>query len=361
MALKNGLAITTFLALLSTSSLSLACDSVFFDECLDGVGPAVTSSDSLRISSSQISKSLKEREDADKNDASAQLNGMTGKSAGDSFGRWSVWGSYAGTDFDADIALTNALDGLGNPVPAAIYDGDTHNLLIGADTLIGSRFIVGVALGYENTDITTEYNGGDNESDAYSITPYAAYLINDIFSIDVSAGYTSLDYDTDRIDNTNGNTIRGDFDSDRWFVASNLNAVINKGNWYFAGRVGYLYTEEDQDDYTETGGPTARTIDDRHIDLTQFVVGLDVSYNFGMFEPYAIISYLNDINRDEGADAGGLPGGVDASVDDDDEVQSGIGLRLYDDGVSGTLEWTKVIGRDSFDSDTIMFTLRADI
>jgi len=80
-----------------------------------------------------------------------------------------------------------------------------------------------------------------------------------------------------------------------------------------------------------------------------------------MFEPYAIISYLNDINRDEGADAGGLPDGVAASVDDDDEVQSGIGLRLYDNGVSGTLEWTKVIGRDSFDSDTFMFTLRADI
>lgn len=233
--------------------------------------------------------------------------------------------------------------------------------MLGADTLIGSQFVIGVALGYETTDITTEYNGGDNESDGYSITPYAAYLFNDIFSIDVSAGYSSLDYDTDRIDNTNGNTIRGDFDSDRWFVASNLNAIINHGNWYFAGRIGYLYTEEDQDDYTETGGPTARSIGDRNIDLTQFVVGFDVSYNLGMFEPYAIITYLNDVNRDEGADAGGLPGGVESTVNDDDEVQSGIGLRIYDNGVSGVLEWTKVIGRDSFDSDTFMFTLRADI
>jgi outer membrane autotransporter protein len=361
MALKNGLAISIFLALFSIPSLSFGCDSVFFDECLDGVGPAVTNSDSLRVSSSQITKNLRESENADKNDVTAQLNGMTGISAGDNFGRWSVWASYSGSDFDADIPLTNALDGLGNPVPEAVYDGDTDSLLLGIDTLIGSQFIVGVALGYENTDITTEYNGGDNESDGFSITPYAAYLFNDIFSIDISAGYSSLEYDTDRIDNTNGNTIKGDFDSDRWFVASNLNAIVNHGNWYFAGRVGYLYTEEDQDSYTETGGPTARSIDDRNIDLTQFVVGVDVSYNLGMFEPYAIISYLNDINRDEGSDAGGLPGGVDASVDDDDEVQSGIGLRLYDDGVSGTLEWTKVIGRDSFDSDTVMFTLRADI
>lgn len=201
MALKNGLAITTFLVLLSTSSLSFACDSEFFDECLDGVGPAVTSSDSLRVSSSQITKSLRDREESDNSDTTAQLN-STGMSAGDNFGRWSVWGSYTGSDFDADIPLINALDGLGNPVPLAVYDGDSRSFLLGADTLIGSQFVIGVALGYETTDITTEYNGGDNESDGYSITPYAAYLFNDIFSIDVSAGYSSLDYDTDRIDNT---------------------------------------------------------------------------------------------------------------------------------------------------------------
>ena len=361
MAIKHGLVIATCLTLLSTANVTLACDSQFFDECLDGVGPAVTNGDNLRTSSYRITNTIRNRDSSEEDITTSQLNAVSGRSAGDHFGNWSVWGNVSSTEYDADIPLTNALDGLGNPVPSAIYDGDLDSVLIGADTLIGNQFLVGVAFSYEENDISTDYNGGENESDGFTISPYAAYLINDIFSIDVSAGYSSLDYDTDRIDNTNGNTIRGNFDSDRWFVASNLNAVINRGNWYFAGRIGYLYTEEEQDDYTETGGPTARTLPDRHIDLSQIIVGIDVAYNFGWYEPYVIVTYLNDINRDDGASAGGLPGGVDSSVNDDDEVQTGIGLRLFDKDVSGTLEWSRVIGRDTFDSDTLMFTLRANI
>ncbi len=361
MAIKHGLVFATCLALLSMMSTSFACDSVFFDECLDGVGPAVTNSDNLRTSSYRITNTIRNNDSSEEDIATLPSNGISGRSAGDHFGNWSVWANVSTTEYDADIPLTNALDGLGNPVPQANYDGDLDSLLIGADTLIGNQFLLGFALSYEENDITTDYNGGDNKSDGFTLSPYAAYLFNDIFSIDVSAGYSSLDYRTDRIDNTNGNTIKGSFDADRWFVASNLNAIINRGNWYVAGRVGYLYTEEDQDNYLETGGPTARTLPNRHIDLSQIIVGFDVAYNFGWYEPYATITYLNDINADDGASAGGLPGNTDASVNDDDEVQTGIGLRLFDNDVSGTLEWSRVIGRDTFDSDTLMFTLRAAI
>lgn len=361
MANKHALATVTCLALLSAANVSLACDSIFFDECLDGVGPAVTNGDSLRTSSYRITNIIRDYSSSEEDIITSSLKSTSGRSAGDHFGNWSVWANISTTEYDADIPLTNALDGLGNPVPQANYDGDLDNLLIGADALIGNQFLLGIAISYEENDITTDYNGGDNKSDGFTISPYAAYLFNDIFSIDVSAGYSSLDYRTDRIDNTNGNTIKGSFDADRWFVASNLNAIVNHNNWYFSGRIGYLYTEEDQDDYTETGGPTARTLPDRHIDLSQVIIGIDVAYNFGWYEPYAIITYLNDINADDGSSAGGLPGNTDASVNDDDEVQTGIGLRLFDNNVSGTLEWNRVIGRDTFDSDTLMFTLRAAI
>ncbi|OUR64941.1 hypothetical protein A9Q79_06540 [Methylophaga sp. 42_25_T18] len=361
MAIKHGLVIATCLTLLSTANISLACDTIFFDECLDGVGPAVTNSDNLRTASYRITNTIRNRDSSEEDITTSQLNGVTGRAAGDHFGNWSVWGNVSSTAYDADIPLTNALDGLGNPVPLASYEGDLDSVLIGTDTLIGNQFLVGVAFSYEENDIFTDYNGGDNESDGFTVSPYAAYLFNDIFSIDVSAGYSSLDYDTDRIDNTNGNTIRGNFDADRWFVASNINAIINRGNWYFAGRIGYLYTEEEQDGYTETGGPTARTLPDRHIDLSQIIVGFDVAYSFGWYEPYVIVTYLNDINADDGSSAGGLPGNTATAVNDDDEVQTGIGLRLFDNDVSGTLEWSRVIGRDTFDSDTLMFTLRANI
>ena len=86
-----------------------------------------------------------------------------------------------------------------------------------------------------------------------------------------------------------------------------------------------------------------------------------MAYSFGWYEPYVIITYLNDINADDGSSAGGLAGNTATAVNDDDEVQTGIGLRLFDKDVSGTLEWSRVIGRDTFDSDTLMFTLRTNI
>ena len=100
--------------------------------------------------------------------------------------------------------------------------------------------------------------------------------------------------DTDRIDNVAGGTIVGDFDADRWFVATNLNANMEYGKWLLSGRVGLLYSDEDQDAYAESGLNTARTIGKRHIDLTQGLIGFDIAYRTQQFEPYATFTYIND-------------------------------------------------------------------
>ncbi|HSR62021.1 MAG TPA: autotransporter outer membrane beta-barrel domain-containing protein, partial [Gammaproteobacteria bacterium] len=212
------------------------------------------------------------------------------------------------------------------------------------------------------TDIETAYNGGNNESDGFTVAPYAAYLFNDTFSADVTFGYTSLDYDTDRIDNVSGGTITGDFDSDRLFTAVNLNAIRSFNQLVIAGRVGLLYTEEEQDGYSEAGPNTARTIGERNLDLFQFVGGIDVAYSAGMVEPFVSLHYFNDLSRDNGEDAGGLPGSVGATQpDDDDEFQVGGGVRYFGNNFSGSLEGYTVLGRDKFDATTFMLTFRLDL
>ena len=69
--------------------------------------------------------------------------------------------------------------------------------------------VPGVAAGYESTETDTGYNRGKNYFERYTIAPYLAYLINEIFSFNVSGGYSSPDYETDRIDNINGGIITG--------------------------------------------------------------------------------------------------------------------------------------------------------
>ncbi|MEQ8497081.1 MAG: autotransporter outer membrane beta-barrel domain-containing protein, partial [Gammaproteobacteria bacterium] len=217
-------------------------------------------------------------------------------------------------------------------------------------------------------DTNTRFNGGGQESDGFTVAPYAAVLLTDIFSIDVSGGYSALEYDQDRISPADGTSIEASFDSDRWFVATNLNAFLPVDRFIFGAKVGYLYTEEDQDSYLETGSVASgnagllRTVTSRNIDLEQLVVGGEIAYDAGnQFEPFFVAEYRNDLSRSNGNAAGGLPGNFTAVQNsDDDEVQLTFGLRYFTTwGVTSSFEYQRVEGRSDFDSDLFMFTLRA--
>ncbi|MGQ0657970.1 MAG: autotransporter outer membrane beta-barrel domain-containing protein [Chromatiales bacterium] len=344
-----------------TAGPSQKCDSSNFSNCLNGVSSSVTNGASLRTSGADYGDIARKRRREDRKESADALFGRdTGLAAGDFLGGWGLWLGYTRSDFDSDFVFANT---------SLAYDADADNVLVGIDRLFGDRFVLGVSAGYQQVDTGTEFNGGGQEADGYTIAPYAAWLINDTFSIDVTGGYSPLDYDQNRISPTDGSQTRASFDSDRWFVATNLNALLLTGDWVVSGRVGFLHTEEDQDGYVETGsaasaaGGTLRTVRDRNIDLSQIVVGGDVAYNFGSFEPYALLIYRNDISRDNGEDAGGLPGAfTSVQAEDDDEFQAGFGFRLFSDfGLTGTFEWSLVEGRDSFDSNVLTLTLRAEL
>ncbi|MDZ7737060.1 MAG: autotransporter outer membrane beta-barrel domain-containing protein [Gammaproteobacteria bacterium] len=324
--------------------------------CLNGVGPAVTNPDSIRVSSSQISRETGRRGNEDKEYVS--LTGQSaaiGRAAGNVLAGWGLWASYSRADFEADLPINSAVQ------PVASYDAVQHSVLLGADRLF-NRWVLGLALGYEDSDIDTAYNGGNNETEGFTVAPYAAWLINDILSIDATAGYTSLSYDTSRIDNVSGGQITADFDADRWFAAANLNAAMQRDRWLLGSRIGLLYTEETQDAYAETGPNTARIISERQLDLVQFIAGIDAAYSFGRIEPYASLYYLNDLSREDGVGAGGLPGNVGATQpDDDDEFQAGVGFRYFGELVTASLEYNETFSRAKFDGNSVFLTVRIDL
>ncbi len=326
-------------------------------ECLNGVGPAVTNPDAIRNSTNNFSKQInRAANDDDENGvAFTGSSALSGLAAGDDYRGIGVWSSYTYTGYDASLPINSAVR------PLATYEAKQSTFFAGIDTFVLDRAVIGLAVSYEDTDTRTDYNGGDNEAQGYTLAPYMAYSINDTFSIDAFAGYSSLEYDTTRIDNVSGDTIFGSFDADRWFIATNLNANMIKNNWIINGRVGFLYTEEEQDAYQERGPNTARALGERNVDLSQISLGFNVAYSMDRVEPFAGVSYYNDISRDEGNDAGGLPAAVGATQpDDDDEFQTSLGFRYYGDIATGSLEWIKVLGRDRFNSDSFLATLRID-
>jgi len=338
------------------------CNREDFAGCLNGVSSSVTNGAGLRMSGSALDDVARERagKSVEQNTQAARRGEQTGLNAGDGMGGsvFGLWGNYSYNDFDSDFAFQGT---------SLAYDADAHNVLGGFDRLFGERVLLGVAFGYQWLETDTRFNGGGQDSDGFTVAPYAAVLLSDIFSIDVSGGYSSLEYDQSRISPADGTGIEANFDSDRWFVATNLNAFLPVDRFIFGAKIGYLYTEEDQDAYLETGSTASanagllRTVASRNIDLEQLVVGGEIAYDAGNnFEPFFIAEYRNDLSRSNGNGAGGLPGNFTAvQAGDDDEVQLSAGFRYYTNwGVTTSFEYQRVEGRKDFDSNLYMLTLR---
>ncbi len=331
------------------------CTVQTLENCLDGVGGGVTSLDSLRVTSVGRGTTAAESEERARQQVRANILGTRGAAAGAAGGGWSVWGSAGFAIYESTVAT-------------APYEADTLNLLIGADRFFGERVVAGFTLGHENTDTDTLYNGGGQDRDGLLVGVYGAFLADDVFSVDVAAGYGAMDTEETRIDPgtstrsgpaTPGATLVGSYEADRAFFTANLNAVKAFGSWVLGGRLGMLHAVESQDRYTETGGGGARSVGNRHIDLTQAYASIDVGYSAGAFEPYVLLGYRNDLGRDDGNKAGGLPGGVRTQPSDDDEWQGGLGLRYFGaSGATGSVEWLRTEGRSRFDEDTVNLTVR---
>ena len=327
--------------------------------CLNGVGAATYGVDNVRLAAGNFSAATNRAANDDDSVADGRFghSNLNGLSAGDHFAGWGFWGSFNNTDYDGSLPI-NA------PIGRVEYEGDIKSVLFGADKLVTDRLVLGLAIGYEESEAFTLYNGGNNDADGYTIAPYAAFFVNNFISIDAAVGYTELEYETDRVSlATAGTTNFGSYDSDRWFAAINLNASGQFNDFLLTGRVGYLYTEEDQDGYTETGGADARQVSDRKFDLSQLLVGVEVAYNWQSTLPYIGLAWAHDLDRENGGNGlqPGLPGGVAPTFSDDNEIQLTFGLRHYGDYISAMLDFNTVLERDSFDSHGVMFTLRADL
>jgi outer membrane autotransporter protein len=358
--LAVGLAVITMAH--AVTAQVVECDRINHVNCLNGVSSSVTNGANLRIggaTGADVARSRMERHGDDEQQAA--LDGrQSGLSAGDLLGGFGAWVNYRGSWYEGDFTFAGS---------TLAYDADTDRGTIGLDRLLADRFLLGLSLSYEDTDTDTFYNGGGQESDGFTIAPYAAWLINDNFTADIAAGYTPLDNEQERISPTDGTTTSSSFDSDRWFVAANLNAIGMFNNWVLGGRVGVLHTSESQDAYTETGSATSagagtlRTVAERDLELTQLVLGGDVAYSFGSLEPYALLIYRNDVSRDNDETAGGLPGAfTTVQADDDDEVEAGFGFRVFSSfGVTTNFEWSIIEGRDSFDGHNLSLTIRGEL
>ncbi|MCZ6803763.1 MAG: autotransporter outer membrane beta-barrel domain-containing protein, partial [Proteobacteria bacterium] len=270
-----------------------------------------------------------------------EIEGDTGLNAGDGSSiSYGVWGNYSYTDFDNDLS-------------SIAFDGSTHSFLGGIDFSFWENTVMGVAFGYDNSDIDTTFNQGHQDTDTFTIAPYFGALISDNFSLDFNIGYSNVDYDQFRTIPGTTTRVTSSPDSDRWFGAFNLNGVTYYDNWILGARIGALWAENELDSFTESNGTVVAKSNTK---VSTGSVAGDVAYSYQNFEPFLNLAYQYDFSLTEIA----VTTGPQPSNDNDDILMR-VGVRYFDNnGISGNLEYSKRFERDDFDEDRISLTVRVD-
>ena len=321
------------------------CSSSNLNNCFDGVSGAVTGFDAVRVALPSIKIETSSDEDGEQ---AGLFTTRRGLSAGSSTGHYNVWASATYSEFESTFVIGS-------------YEAERTGLLVGVDRMIGTRSVLGVAVGYEDMSSTTYYNGGGDDEDGFSIIPYYGVALTDTLTFDMSVGYTWLDHKQNRTfnDGLTGNLLTASYDASRTFGEINLTNSYTHDKLTMTANIGISHGEENHDGYTESGGTGARTVRDRNITITQAELGFGVFHTNNNITPYANLAFRKDLDSDEDAPAGGLPGGVIAHSNDDTEIEFILGADIStNENIDVSFAFNKLFSRDDFDKWGLDLSLR---
>ena len=169
----------------------------------------------------------------------------------------------------------------------------------GIEKELKKGFLVGLSLGYEDTDLDTGFNRGNLDVDGYIISPYLSYSFKKMFSVDASLGYARVAYDQDRLEfQTSEKFTAKGMDANRYFGTLNLNASKKIKKVSVGGTVGTLYSLEDRDYFVESGTTgITNTVGTQFTRAGQARFGLNASVNLGKLYPYAKVTGVYDFAK----------------------------------------------------------------
>lgn len=222
------------------------------------------------------------------------------------------------------------------------FNGSVWTGMGGVDYKFTDALLIGLAAGYEDTQLKTKFNNGNLSATGWTIAPYALYKFTKNYSMDVSGGYSMLDYSMDRADPLVGTKITGNTDADRWFAAANLNGVWSEDAWRFSAKFGALWANETKKAFNESNGVSNAALT---TSLGSVNLGGKVGYNLGFVEPY-----IGGTGRKWLGDA-----------DDKADVLAQIGTLLYiGDLAVGNIEVSTPLGDSNLKQINVVTNIRFD-
>lgn len=293
------------------------------------------------------------------NVASNSITASTGLPAGNNHHGIGLWASASYTDSEDDNADTR-------------FDADAYTAFVGVDYKVTPRTVIGLAVGYEDTEIDTQYNAspvtgeeGNVDGDGYTIAPYIGIELSPKATFELSGGYSDLEYDSLRFDPNLGNRITGSTDADRYFVNAALSGKHTfRERWNLRGQLSVFYAEEEKDAFVETVADPAEfdgieRIAQDSVETSFGQAGLDaeLGYAFRYVEPYALVGLEYDFEKDDSP----VFVGQTESLDEDFGARFGAGLNVrFSDQVTGGFEAYTLEFRDDYEEYGITGGLRVN-
>lgn len=304
--------------------------------------------------------------------------GDTGGAAGSEEGLFgSRWGGFiTGTITSGDKDGTSLESGL---------DFDTKGVMAGIDYRFSDQFVLGGAIGYTKTDTDLDNDGGELDSDGYSLTAYGTYYIEDSYFIDFSASYGKNDFDQERRlsyqlqEEVTNQLATASYDGDilTLYVAGGYD--FNTGGWTLGPRLSLEYIDTDIDGFTEkmsdpngSGAGWATHMEDSDQQWLTLKLGGRVSYahstSWGVLSPYAGFDWLHEFKEDAQVINGNFvedPGSMSFSIftedPDEDYFQLTLGVSaVLPGGVIAYVNYDTILSNDLWDRDTVNAGIRME-
>lgn len=218
---------------------------------------------------------------------------------------------------------------------AARSEADTFTLAAGVDTFLRDDTLVGGALAVSRTAADTPGDTVSLRETSIVFAPYAAYAIDNHFSIDGSAGYGAA-FSSNEFQN---GTIEGDAVNHRLFVALNANGRRYWDGLGLSGGLTLRWTHAFQSAYDLSDGSRAES-DDFY--SGEVLARLRPSYLFQtsdgvLIEPFASAEYGYRFSQSE----------INGIANDPDAVKVGAGVSVFGDRISGEVQARTELGREN--------------
>ena len=242
-----------------------------------------------------------------------------------------MWGDLAITGLEDRNATTRS-------------ETQTAAFVLGADVAGSDRLLVGAAFTSSILFAQDDADDDDRFESDFGVLPYFAFQIDDRFSLQGVSG---------AFGRTENDGAEADTRAFRYFLSAEAGYFESWGDFSLYTALSGLWGQSFQAAYTDDADQRVGSIRSRLGSLTftaQPSYVFDWESQDGFVEPYALFSYSYDVTQSKTAGA----------ANDPDAFDVGLGANLFFDGVAGTVEASRMLGRENVSATTGRMTVRVD-